>query len=290
MSRRNRPINLPAPYLKRVWLDPARITDREAYPFCLPLLRDDFELGFDRAITIIVGENGTGKSTLLEGIAALAGYDEAGGGKGYMPVDHSEAVEKMGGQLSKALRASWLPKITHGWFFRAESFFSVARYLDEAALDDDASATPDFLSHSHGEGFLRFFEERCQRQGIFIFDEPESALSPSRQIEFLKLMRRMDNIGHCQIIMATHAPMLMAYPGATLLRLTKYGLEPTAVKDTDHFRLMREFCEDPKGFVDMAIVDSDFEVSPDEIRTFWYGRRSRTSCRTNRSDEPGYHR
>ena len=106
---------------------------RKAYPFCLPFLRDDFELSFDRAITIIVGENGTGKSTLLEGIAVLAGYDEAGGGKGYRPVDHSNAIEAMGGELSAALRASWLPKITNGWFFRAESFFSVARYLDEAA-------------------------------------------------------------------------------------------------------------------------------------------------------------
>jgi predicted ATPase len=130
-SRRNRPINLPAPYLKRIWLEPSRITNREAYPFCLPLLKDDFELSFDRAITIIVGENGTGKSTLLEGVAALAGFDEAGGGKGHMPVDHSEAIEVMGGKLSSALRASWLPKITNGWFFRAESFFSVARYLDK---------------------------------------------------------------------------------------------------------------------------------------------------------------
>src|SRR6202042_742276 len=129
-SRNKRPINLPAPYLKRIWLDPSRIADRAAYPFCLPLLRDDFELSFDRAITIIVGENGTGKSTLLEGIAVLAGYDEAGGGKAYRPVDHSNAVEAMGGQLSQALRASWLPKVTKGWFFRAESFFSVARYLD----------------------------------------------------------------------------------------------------------------------------------------------------------------
>lgn len=109
-----------------------------------------------------------------------------------MPVDHSDAREKMGGQLSKALRASWLPKITNGWFFRAESFFSVARYLDKAARDA-GQAGPDFLSHSHGEGFLRFFEERCQRQGIFIFDEPESALSPARQIEFLKLLRRMED-------------------------------------------------------------------------------------------------
>jgi len=254
-SRRNRPINLPAPYLKRIWLEPSRITNREAYPFCLPLLHDDFELSFDKTITIIVGENGTGKSTLLEGIAVLAGYDEAGGGKGYMPVDHSRALEKMGGTLSQALRASWLPKITNGRFFRAESFFSVARYLDEAAIGTPGPPPPDFLSHSHGEGFLRFFQERCQRQGIFIFDEPESALSPSRQIEFLKLMRRMENIGHCQIIMATHSPVLMAYPGATLLRLTKYGLEPVTVKDTDHYKVMREFCEDPKGFVDAAIVE-----------------------------------
>jgi hypothetical protein len=122
-AKRNRTINLPAPYLRRLWLDPSRIADRNAYPFCLPFLGDNFELGFDRPITIIVGENGTGKSTLLEGIAVLAGYDEAGGGKGYMPVDHSKAIEKMGGQLSKALRASWLPKITNGWFFRAETFF-----------------------------------------------------------------------------------------------------------------------------------------------------------------------
>jgi predicted ATPase len=105
-SRRNRPINLPAPYLRRVWLDPSRIADREAYPFCLPFLLDDFELSFDRSITIIVGENGTGKSTFLEGIAVLAGYDEAGGGKGYMPVDHSIAIEAMGGSLSGALRAA----------------------------------------------------------------------------------------------------------------------------------------------------------------------------------------
>jgi predicted ATPase len=149
----------------------------------------------------------------------LAGYDESGGGKGYMPVDHSNAVEVMGGKLSSALRASWLPKITNGWFFRAESFFSVARYLDEAAREPLSGPPPDFLSHSHGEGFLRFFEERCQRQGIFIFDEPESALSPSRQIEFLKLMRRMENIGHCQIIMATHSPMLMAYSPRIALHL-----------------------------------------------------------------------
>jgi predicted ATPase len=254
-SRKKRDINLPAPYLKRLWLDPSRVPDREAYPFCLPFLHDDFALTFDRAITIIVGENGTGKSTLLEGIAVLAGYNEAGGGKGYMTVDHSNAIEVMGGDLSKALRASWLPRITKGWFFRAESFFSVARYLDEAARDGGGGLGPDYLSHSHGEGFLRFFNERCQRQGIYIFDEPESALSPSRQIEFLKLLRMMERSGHCQVIMATHSPLLMAYPNATLLQLSKHGLEPTTVLDTIHFRTLREFFEDPKGFVEVAIKE-----------------------------------
>jgi predicted ATPase len=241
---------MPAPYLRRIWLDLSRIDDRAAYPFCLPFLHDDFELNFDRPITIIVGENGAGKSTLLEGIAALAGYDEAGGGKGYRPVDHSNALEVMGGDLSGALRAGWLPKITNGWFFRAETFFSVARYLDTVG-----SLSADFLSHSHGEGFMRFFEERCQKQGIFIFDEPESALSPARQMEFLKLMRRMEESTICQIVMATHSPMLMAYPNARLLRLSKYGLDEVTVEQTDHYKVMREFCGDPVGFVDAVLAE-----------------------------------
>jgi predicted ATPase len=250
MARRNKPINLPAPYLRRIWLDLDRVTDPEAYPFCLPFLAKGFELDFDQRITIIVGENGVGKSTLLEGIAAMAGYDQAGGGKGYMPVDHSDAVDVSGSDLSQALRASWLPRVTKGWFFRAESFFSVARYLDSVG-----SVGADFLSHSHGEGFLRFFEERCQRQGIYMFDEPESALSPNRQIEFMKLLRRMDESSHCQVIMATHSPILMAYPGATLLRLAKYGLESVTVQQTDHYRVMREFCADPAGFVDAMMQE-----------------------------------
>src|SRR6185436_15873392 len=109
------------------------------------------------------------------------------------------------------------------------------RYLDQAAIEANLAMAgggppPDFLSHSHGEGFLRFFEERCRRQGIFIFDEPESALSPSRQIEFLKLLRRMDRSGICQVLMATHSPILMAYPAARLLKLSKYGLEPIVVR------------------------------------------------------------
>jgi predicted ATPase len=249
MARARKHTTLPPPYLKRVWLDEERVPGRDAYPFCLPLFREPgFEFPFERPVTIIVGENGTGKSTLLESIAVLAGFDEGGGGPGYRAIDHSQASEQGVGKLAEAMRASWLPKVGQGWFFRAESFFSVARYLDEAG-----SPAADFLSHSHGEGFMRFFEERCQRPGIFIFDEPESALSVTRQFEFLKLLHRMDANGQSQVIMATHAPVLMALPGARLLRLDKYGLQPVALEETEHFRLMREFVLDPGGTVEAML-------------------------------------
>src|SRR5262249_27507871 len=133
---------------------------------------------------------------------------------------------------------------------------SVARYLDQAAIEDPFKPQPpDFLSHSHGEGFLRFFEERCSRQGIYIFDELESALSPSRQIEFLRLLRRMEQSTVCQVIMATHSPFLMAYPKASLLRLSKYGLAPVTLEKTEHYRLFREFCANPRVFIDSMIED-----------------------------------
>ena len=246
---------LAPPYLKQVRLRDDVAIDRARYPFNLPLFRDDdFQLRFDRAITIIVGENGVGKSTLLEGIAAIAGFDQAGGGPGYRPLDQSEALEHNGDRLQDVLRASWLPKVGQGWFFRAESFFSVARYLDRAALDAGA-LPPDFLSYSHGEGFLRFFEERCARPGIFLFDEPESALSPRRQFAFVKMLRTIAAAGKAQVILATHSPILMATPGAALFSMTRAGIDPIGLHDTDHYRLYREFILDPAGTVDAMSHD-----------------------------------
>ncbi|MES0035048.1 AAA family ATPase [Mesorhizobium sp. M0046] len=257
MAHRKQLTRLKAPYLKRILVEPSRVVDWEKYPWNLPIFHGhEFELEFTTPITIIVGENGTGKSTLLEAIGALAGYDEAGGGKGYMPVDHSRAIDKSGAALAATLRGHWLPKVTAGWFFRAESFYSVARYLDQAAIDAH-EAPPDFLSWSHGEGFIRFFEERCRRQGIYILDEPESALSPTRQIELLKMLRRMNQSGTAQVIMATHSPLLMACPGARLFRISRSGLDPTDFSDTDHFRMMRNFCNDPGGFLAEALYEDE---------------------------------
>jgi predicted ATPase len=168
-------------------------------------------------------------------------------------------VRRWAGDVAGALRASWLPKIVGpGWFFRAESFFTVARYLDKAARDARQSG-PDFLPHSHGEGFMRLFTERCQDQGLYIFDEPESALLPSRQVEFLKLLHAIKRARLGRMIIATHAPMLMAYPEARLLRLGKDGLTEICVEEAEHFRLMREFWADPDGFVKETLADADRE-------------------------------
>ena len=246
---------LPPPYLKRLWFDRDRDVDWDAYPFCLPLFRrGEFELAFEAPVTIIVGENGTGKSTLLEAIAALAGFDEAGGGKGYRPVDHSRAVDKGGAALAEILRAAWLPKLTSGWFFRAESFYAVARYLDVAAQDVQA-APPDFLSQSHGEGFLHFFKDRLSRRALYLLDEPESALSPARQVNLMKHLRRTGEASGFQIIMATHSPLLMAFPDANLLQIHRGELAPVRLEDTAHFRLFRDFCADPRSFLDLELAD-----------------------------------
>ncbi|TIU25131.1 MAG: ATP-binding protein, partial [Mesorhizobium sp.] len=118
-------------------------------------------------------------------------------------------------------------------------------------------APPDFLSWSHGQGFIRFFEERCRRQGIYILDEPESALSTTRQIELLKLLQRMERSGTAQVIMATHSPLLMACPNARLFRISRFGLDPIDFHDTDHFRMMRDFCSDPAAFLAEALYEDE---------------------------------
>ena len=252
MSRKARTTSLPPPFLKRVWLPREAVgsgVNCDCYPLSLPIIQSGgFDIAFERPVTIIVGENGSGKSTILEAIAAMAGFSESGGAQGMCAVEPSSLSGEDGASLGELLRAAWLPQVKRGWFFRAETFFSVARYLD-----DSGSPRAGYLRASHGEGFLSFFEERLYEQGLFILDEPESALSPAKQFEFLKLLRQMQQTNNCQVIMATHSPILMALPDAALWQLERFGLRPTVLEETAHFRIYREFVLYPHDTVEAMI-------------------------------------
>jgi len=236
---------LTAPFLKRISLDEAKI-ESGVFPFgALPYLTEDFELGFDHAVTIIVGENGSGKSTLIEAIAQAAGFSAQGGSQ-----DHQTGLAESGNALTRALRLSWLPKVNRGFFFRAESFFNFQTYIDTAHVE---SGRPPPMMHerSHGEAFLQAFEDRLdsRQRAIYILDEPEVALSPQRQLAFLRILRQWQLSGQVQAIIATHSPILMNLPDAALLSLDGGRLHPVEAAETEHVRVMRSFLANPTAYL-----------------------------------------
>lgn len=246
---------LNAPFLRALSLDPARVEDPAAFPLTIPVLAaEPLSIEFTSPVTLIVGPNGSGKSTILEAIAALCGFGRLGGSRDHF---HSEAD---GETLSRYLRASWKPKVTRGFFTRAETFHGFINKLDTIARESGAGVygarDGKFLSeHSHGEAYLAMFESRMDREGIYVLDEPEAALSPSRQMDFLRIVRRAEKTERAQFIIATHSPLLMAYPGATLLHLTDAGIVERSFRATDHFRILREFYANPEGFMEGLFSD-----------------------------------
>ncbi|MEX0807530.1 MAG: AAA family ATPase [Dongiaceae bacterium] len=244
------------PFLRTVtWRE--RPTAPLAYPFSLPCLADpDFRLAFDSPITVFAGENGSGKSTLLETIADHIGLGRGGGSK-----DHRDVAGDLAGGLAQALRFSWLPKIANGFFFRAETYFELVRYLEETAKDwpimrFNYGGTP-LDAQSHGEAFLALFENRLgnDRRAIYLFDEPEAALSPQRLARFVRLLRRAEKSRNVQILMATHSPVLMGYPGVQLLDLSGGAIRRTSLFETDHFRTLQAFFVDPDAYYEQVFAD-----------------------------------
>lgn len=237
-----KPSTLAAPFLKRVTLLPEKV-EPGRFPFGhLPFLKgDDFALELGSAITILVGENGSGKSTLIEGIASCAGFPMLGGSR-----DHRPAEDAGSGALGNALRLSWLPKVSNGFFFRAESFFGLAGYLDEVGSLDRQGGRA-LHRQSHGEAFMAMFKNRLDsgQRAIYLLDEPEVALSPTRQLAFLRILRDWQRSGQVQAIIATHSPILMALPGAELLSLDGGAIHPVTLQDIEHFRVTRRFLMDP---------------------------------------------
>jgi predicted ATPase len=255
---------LKAPFLKRLSLLPERMHADE-YPFNLPILDGGrLALSFERPVTFFIGDNGTGKSTLLEAIARQCGFGVRGGNRNQAYLDADDEVA-----LAGALRLAWLPKVAKGFFLRAESFFNFAHYVDGLMSEDAESLDPyggrSLQEQSHGQSFFALFENRFvgKRPAMLLFDEPEAALSPQRQIEFLRLLKRWDESGRLQLIIATHSPIIMSYPHATLLSFDRGRIREARYTDTEHYRVTREFLLDHETYLERVLADDGDEDDGD---------------------------
>jgi predicted ATPase len=223
-------------YLLKAELRWERVEDRSRYPYSLPAVAGLQEIEFHPKVTFLVGENGSGKSTLIEALAIAWGFNPEGGSKNFRfgtAASHSA--------LHSALRLIKSTKRARdGFFLRAESYFNVATYVD--GLDGGAASYGGRSLHaqSHGESFLALLDNRLGGKGLYIFDEPEAALSPSRQMSMLVRMHELI-AADSQFVIATHSPILMAYPDAWIYQLSTHGLERVDYEDTEHFTITRNF-------------------------------------------------
>lgn len=249
---------LTAPFLKRIAVQKDKV-DPSAFPFShLPFLRDRaFDIALAKPLTILVGENGSGKSTLIEAIAAASGFPALGGSQDHRPsLDDGENI------LASSLRLSWLPKISNGFFFRAESFFNLASYIDQVG-DLASYGGRQIVQQSHGEAFLALFQNRlgANVRALYLLDEPEVALSPMRQLAFLRILRHWQRSGQVQAIIATHSPILMALPDAELLSLDGGAVHPVRLEETEHYRVTRGFLANPSKVL-AELFDDDEGQAP----------------------------
>ncbi|MEK3732238.1 MULTISPECIES: AAA family ATPase [Paenibacillus] len=238
-------------YLRSVTLLKERVPAFSEYPFNLPAVSALDELEFHPKVTYIVGENGMGKSTVLEAIAAALGFNPEGGTRNFnfaTRESHSELY-----QYLRTVRGVRKPK--DGFFFRAESYYNVATEVD--ALQAFGSYGGKSLhDQSHGESFFATFMNRFSGHGLYIMDEPEAALSPFRQ---MALLRRIHDLvhEHSQFIIATHSPIIMAYPDACIYKLTPEGIETCQLEETDHYMITKEFINNREAMLRELLSDDD---------------------------------
>lgn len=236
------------PLLDKVKVSFPETTNQDQYPFTLPLIRNLEEINFPTRVTFFVGENGTGKSTILEAIAENAGFGSEGGSKNILfktaPQNTFTGVQK----LADCFTLSWRLKPMDGYFFRAESFFNVASYLDDIGISMDCYGGKSLHHQSHGESFLAFFKHRLVNGGFFILDEPEAALSPQRQLSLLAVIHDLCKNTDSQFIIATHSPILLAYPGATIYSCDGDALKTISHRDTEHYKITKQFLDNPERY------------------------------------------
>lgn len=232
---------MPDPLLRRI---ECRHDGPEEFPFTLPAIARLDVLELHPEVTFLVGENGSGKSTLLEAVATKLGLDVEGGDRD-MRFEQPAADTELWEALT-IVRGPRRPSMSY--FLRAESFFNVARVVDENPGMLEAHGGRPLHEMSHGESFLALANERFYPDGLFLLDEPEAALSPTGLLGLLRRMKALTLEGG-QFVIATHSPILLAYPGALIYELRDDGPVLTAYEDTDHYRLTRNFLNAPEQFL-----------------------------------------
>ena len=236
-------------YLRSIELDQTQKRDYKKYPFNISILNTgSFSMELESPLTIIVGENGSGKSTLLEAIALACGFNPSGGSRNNFYESISTESE-----LQNHLNLIWNLKLNKGFFFRAETFYNFASEIDDLKRNPGGGNAYEpyggksLHQQSHGESFLSLFMNRLN-QGIFIFDEPEAALSPQRQLSFLSVLDERLESKECQFIISTHSPILMSHPKANIFMITPQGLRKTTYKETEHYQITKDFLNSPETF------------------------------------------
>lgn len=247
MARKRR--TTPGPYLLELQLIRERIPDPEAFPYALPAFRGLSTLDFHPRVTFLIGENGSGKSTLLEAIAVAYGLNPEGGSRNF-----NFATRASHSQLGDCVRLAKAPAISaDSYFLRAESFYNVAteiERIDPALIH--AYGGRSLHEQSHGESFFALFQNRFGSHGLYLMDEPEAALSPTRQIHFLGLLHEYVR-GGCQFVIATHSPIILAYPDARIYQLDASGIRPIAYEETEHYLVTRGFLSNPQRTLDVLL-------------------------------------
>jgi predicted ATPase len=245
-------------YLNGPLLDSIRIKSiksADTYPFSLDIIQNLREIHFPTQVTFFIGENGTGKSTLLEAIAHHAGFGAEGGSKNISFKTSVDNVYSGVQDLADNLILSWRKKPRDGYFFRAETFYNVANHLDYLNRECGGNAYNAYggksLHHqSHGESFLSFFSNRMGKGGFFILDEPEAALSPQRQLSLLLIINQLCKDLNTQFIIATHSPILLAYPKATIYSCDEGRLQQVAYTQTPHYNVTKDFLNNPDLYLE----------------------------------------
>jgi predicted ATPase len=241
------------PYLLDLVLDRPRIPSFKDFPFNLPAVRHLSSFAFHPKVTFLVGENGSGKSTLLEAIAGQCDLNPEGGSRNFkFGTRESHSILDRYIRLKKSIL---LP--LDAYFLRAESFYNVATEIERLG-PEIASAYGDKPLHaqSHGESFFALFENRFHGAGLYLLDEPEAALSPSRQLSFLTLLHNFCE-GGAQFVIATHSPIIMAYPEAWIYVLGDAGPAQVPYEETEHFKVSRAFLSNPRKMVNLLLADDE---------------------------------